>query len=492
MEYRYTYDNKGRVATFEEGEINSSDVFEPTDKYSYQYTDFGYKYIVEREDVKNSYKYQYIYMYNTFEPEHMNFLHSAKTRRHNGTEYKDYSETVYSYDDGLLTETKIEHDNESDIQYDSRTEYYYNTDSSKSMIKEFKKHEDSHGDYEEYLYRKTTYASGKGTDNLYYDTKTTYYYANFDGETIGSTATRTEKWLDEARLYKTLYDNRNVNSSNVVTVFDTETFSYNDDLQLTEYTHSHKINNETKTTSFGKTYTYTNKKIASVATTKNEDTTPKVNKVTNYNDKGLAVEIVDNLKHMKTVNTYDTNNKKTQAKIYAYINATIGYRLASELFYGADNELIPNKQIAYEYDTNNKVNKITESIYDNAMAAMVGVATKEIVKSYTNEIITKKETNERYGIEAMYAPKSTLVETYSTDGTKVLTSLEKNYSENGKLKVESYNECYASGSLKETYDKIYEADGVTVKSGSKITYTEAGAEEAEYTWDTTTNDWKEV
>ena len=60
-------------------------------------------------------------MYNTFDPEHLNFLHSKKTRKHNGTEYKDFNETVYSYEDGLLTEIKTEYDDDDNVKNELNT-----------------------------------------------------------------------------------------------------------------------------------------------------------------------------------------------------------------------------------------------------------------------------------------------------------------------------------------------------------------------------------
>ena len=99
---KYTYDENNRIASYEYG-TSISDVYSQNQKCEFEYTNYGYQYIVSKEE--NGNKTQYQFTYDTDD-----FLSMTKYLIHDGTKYNDVYDTTYEYDNNnLLTVEKTDY-----------------------------------------------------------------------------------------------------------------------------------------------------------------------------------------------------------------------------------------------------------------------------------------------------------------------------------------------------------------------------------------------
>ncbi|MCR5461770.1 MAG: hypothetical protein K6E87_01755 [bacterium] len=483
-QYQYTYDVKGRIKTFKKGKIESN-TFTAIEEYEYTYTDFGYKQIIKYND--GSEKYQQINSYD----ENKNYrLTSTQVQRYIGSAYANYYLDTFTYNEetGLLAESKKEYATPS--VDDSRTVYTY-TDGIITNWKTYKKYDNS-GTLTEYLYMDTTDSKEKKADNHYYKTTTEKTYNTNGNGNINNTRVVSYEYLDEESLYLLKYEDRTTYYDDSEHYIE-ETYVYSDETKLiTSYTKKEK---ESRTSALIKettrTYTYKGNVIDKITQVETNGSSTTTNMTYTYNTNGRISETLDNKTLARTVCTYDADLNPKQSDTYQFVNETVGELLVTTYKFTPDNPMMPNIIINRQYNNSTyKLEMVMQMYYADAMSLMAGTPSITTIQNYdANEKLSVETITEYY--ELSHTSSKTTNKTYAYNGETQYVSVETvlEYDEDGDMTKESYTERYNETNLKEVYEKVYG----TETTGTRSTYTNTDPQVVtNYTWDTSTDDWKVV
>lgn len=494
--YAYTYDDKGRVATFEKGKayddgehkgewISTSQDYT---KYEFkEYSSFGYKQLVDIDAFNNGgfeSKNRCIYTY-----ENNKSMASKKVQEFVTDKYVDIKDITYEYDSNYnVKELKCDSwytdgDQDYSESYIDKFEYNTKNELTKSTHYDYAYDVDL-DDYVDYISSITTYESNKDDKNLYFYKETTTYYDCDDNNTAYSEEIILSKYKDEAMLYLVESSDTTTDLENNKTAYSKTIVTYNNDEYVTtvvESTKDYDSTSETIIEAITNTYDSETKKIV-----KSEDENSSETSITYYNEKGNAstLETIRSSEKEKTELTYDDNNNIAKLENYTYINSTIGYLIGyspdpssfvpGTMYFKDGNIMSYTGIIMYTYDSSYKLTQTTEIKYADSGTNMTEYM---IVTSYTNEIATAK--NEMYY--------------YINKDHRIEKTVQTAYLDEDTISEENITIYYddATSTIQETSHKQLVTDPNNHYEGTKTTYKADGTKDKEYTWNDTTKSWDE-
>lgn len=497
--YVYSYDDKGRVATFESGKIYDTgehegewiSTTEGYAKYEFkEYSNFGYKQLVDKDlfdDGGFEYKKRYIYTYQNDKS-----MASKKTQEYITDKYVDIQDVTYEYDSNYNV-TNLKQDSwqiDGDQNYSDSYiyKYEYNTKNELTKVTKYEYAYDVDlSDYVEYINTITTYESGKDTDNFYfYKTTETTYDSDADNTPYNEEVSL-KKYSDQTMLYLVENSTTITDLENNKTSYEKTIVTYNDDKYVVTVISSEKgMDDATETIEETVTNTYDSetKKII-----KNEDQDSSETDIVYYNEKGNASTletIISAAEKEKTELTYDDNNNITKVENYTYINSTIGYLLGysddpsnpmpGTMYFENGNIMTPVGYIMYTYDSEYKLTQTMEIQYVDESAT---------IKDYMISTL--------YGADGK-ASSQMEIYFYNNKDNRTEKNIQITYLADGKINLETTIMYYdnATSTKKEESTKQYNTT-TNEYEGTRTTYGEDGTTvTGTYTWNDTTKSWDKV